>query len=398
MTSQRESAEVVIVGAGPAGSTLAALLAARGHDVLLLDRALFPRDKTCGDGLTPRAVGVLERLGLLEGLRANGYRQIHGALLHAPGGDRWHMRFADYDLGLPAFGLVIPRVELDDHLRRHAIQCGARFRGGADVLRPLYRETAVSGRRIVGGVEARTTDGLFQVQARLTVIAAGAAIGLLRAFGVLRAMPPGIHAMRGYYDRVPDLTDAFEFYFDPELSPGYGWVFPTGDGRANIGIGILDRGKGGPAPNLRAQLDAFLRRHERLAAATPIGPIKGYPIRIDFPRCRPIGDGFLVIGEAAGLVNPVTGEGIDLAMESAELAAEAITAALAAGDVTVVGLRGYAHDLHARYSAFFRGIRVLLRLATGPRALNILIRKAPQRPALARAIAGINLGVASPLS
>ncbi|MGC8780039.1 MAG: hypothetical protein ACP5UQ_04150, partial [Anaerolineae bacterium] len=116
----------------------------------------------------------------------------------------------------------------------------------------------------------------------------------------------------------------------------------------------------------------------------------------DFPRCRTVGDGFLVIGEAAGLVNPVTGEGIDLAMESAELAAEAISTALAAGDVTAVGLRCYERDLRAHYGAFFRGVRVLLRLATGPRALNILIRKAPRRPALARAIAGINLGVASP--
>ncbi|MEJ5198542.1 MAG: hypothetical protein WHX53_06435, partial [Anaerolineae bacterium] len=173
-------------------------------------------------------------------------------------------------------------------------------------------------------------------------------------------------------------------------------VFPVGEGRANIGVGILGRGGADPAPNLRRHLDAFLRRHDRLATATPIGPARGYPIRIDFPHCRTVGDGFLVIGEAAGLVNPVTGEGIDLAMESAELAAGAITAALAAGDVTAAGLRRYERDLHARYGSFFRGIRVLLRLATGPRALSILIRKAPQRPALARAIAGINLGVASP--
>ncbi|MEJ5199846.1 MAG: FAD-dependent monooxygenase, partial [Anaerolineae bacterium] len=181
MTAQQESAEVVIVGAGPAGSTLAALLAGRGRDVLLLDRAIFPRDKTCGDGLTPRAIGVLARLGILDDLRSNGYRQIHGALLRAANGERWHMRFADYDLGLPAFGLVIPRFELDDHLRHHAMARGARFRGGADVVRPLYRETGAAGRQIVGGVEARTADGVLQVHAQLTVIATGAAIGLLRA-------------------------------------------------------------------------------------------------------------------------------------------------------------------------------------------------------------------------
>ena len=396
MAYREDTAEIVIVGAGPAGSTLAALLAGRGHDVLLLDRAIFPRDKTCGDGLTPRAVGALARLGLLDGLAANGYRRIHAALLHAPNGDRWLMRFADYDLGLPTFGLVVPRFELDDYLRRHAVSQGARFRGGVDAERPLYGAPTGAGRRTVIGVEARTADGPLRVHARITVLATGAAIGLLRAFGVLRAMPPGINAVRGYFARVPDLTDAFEFYFDADLAPGYGWVFPVGEDRANIGLGVLARDGTGPAINLRSRLDEFLRRHRRLAAAVPAGPIKGYPIRIDFPRCRTSGDGFLVIGEAAGLVNPVTGEGIDLAMESAELAAEAIHTVLAAGDLTAGGLRRYDRDLRGRYAGFFRGIRVLLRLATGPRALNVLIRQAQHRPYLARTIAGINLGVASP--
>lgn len=396
MAHRRETAEVAIVGAGPAGSTLAALLAGRGHDVLLLDRATFPRDKTCGDGLTPRAVGVLERLGLVDGLLAHGYRRIHAALLRAPNGDRWLMRFADYDLGLPAFGLVVPRFELDDYLRRYAVSRGARFLGGVDVERPLYRASAATSRRAVIGVEARTAAGPIQVYARITVLATGAAIGLLRAFGVLQAMPPGINAIRGYFAGVPDLADAFEFYFDADLAPGYGWVFPLGEGRANIGLGVLARNGAGPAPNLRSRLNEFLRRYERLAAAVPLGPAKGYPIRIDFPRCRTSGDGFLVIGEAAGLVNPVTGEGIDLALESAERAAEAIAAALAAGDATAAGLRRYERELHGRYAGFFRGIRVLLRLATGPRALNVLIRRAPHRPYLARTIAGINLGVASP--
>jgi len=279
MAYREDTAEIVIVGAGPAGSTLAALLAGRGHDVLLLDRAIFPRDKTCGDGLTPRAVGALARLGLLDGLAANGYRRIHAALLHAPNGDRWLMRFADYDLGLPTFGLVVPRFELDDYLRRHAVSQGARFRGGVDAERPLYGAPTGAGRRTVIGVEARTADGPLRVHARITVLATGAAIGLLRAFGVLRAMPPGINAVRGYFARVPDLTDAFEFYFDADLAPGYGWVFPVGEDRANIGLGVLARDGTGPAINLRSRLDEFLRRHRRLAAAVPAGSegVRFYP-------------------------------------------------------------------------------------------------------------------------
>jgi geranylgeranyl reductase family protein len=396
MTEKRETAEVVIVGAGPAGSALAAHLASRGHDALLLDRATFPRDKTCGDGLTPRAILALARLGALTALRTNDYHEIHGARLIAPNGHAWDMRFADYDLGLPAYGLVIPRRDLDETLLRHAIARGARFREAVDVTGPLH-DPAASGRQpAVVGIQGKRGGESFRVQARLTALATGAAIGLLRTFDVLQAMPPGVNAIRGYFDGVADLEDRFEFYFERDLAPGYAWVFPMAEGRANIGLGLFSRGRAGPAPNLRVGLSEFIRRHPRLRDATPVGPAKGYPIRIDFPSSRVIGEGYLVVGEAAGLVNPVTGEGIDLALESAEMAADAISAALAAGDTTARGLRAYERALHARYAGFFRGVRLLLRLATGPRALNVLIRQAQHRPRLARTIAGINLGVTSP--
>ncbi len=396
MSEIEETAEVVIVGAGPAGSALATLLVARGHDVLLLDRAIFPRDKTCGDGLTPHAIPILERLGLLPRLRATGGCVIRGARLTAADGATWHMRFADYDLGLPDFGLVIPRRELDELLRGRAVEMGARFLPAVDVTQPLHGPANRRGQRAVVGVRGQQPDGALTVRARLTVLATGAAIGLLRRFGLLQTMPPGINAVRGYFAGVADLADTFDFYFERDLAPGYAWIFPLGDDRANIGVGMLRHGRNGQAADLRARLAAFMQRQPRLRHATPLGPLKGYPIRIDFPTCPVIGDGFLVIGEAAGLVNPVTGEGIDLALESAELAAEAIHAALKADDTTAHGLRSYERALHRRYASFFRGVRVLLRLATGPTALSILIRRAPRRPWLARTIAGINLGIASP--
>ncbi len=401
MAVEIETADVVIVGAGPAGSTLAGLLAGRGHEVLLLDRAAFPRDKTCGDGLTPRAIPVLGRLGALDELRAARYREIRGACLVAPNGASWHMRFADYDLGLPAFGLTVPRLELDECLRQHALGCGARFRGGVRVAGPLTGGPSVAygtraGRGHVVGVEAQADGVSLAIRGRLTVLATGASIGLLRTFGLLEAMPPGVTAIRGYFEGVGELSDEFEFFFDRELSPGYAWVFPLSDGRANIGLGLFNRRDGGADLNLRRLLSEFLARHPRLRDARPVGPLKGYPIRIDFPRGPAIGNGFLLVGEALGLVNPVTGEGIDLAMESAELAAESIDAALARGDTTARGLRPYERALHARYASFFRGVHLLLRLATSPRAIDRLIRQAQRRPRLARTIAGINLGVASP--
>lgn len=390
MAEEILTADVAVIGAGPAGSTTAALLAARGHLVLLLDRATFPRDKTCGDGLTPRAVAVLDRIGLLDGLRGAGYRQINGARLVAPGGAVWHLRFADYDFGLPPFGLVVPRLELDERLRQHALARGARFLGGVQVSRPLHE-----GGHVVG-LTGQVAGHPVTVHARLTVVATGANIALLRALGVLGRMPPGINAIRAYFETVPRLGDEFEFYFDRELLPGYAWIFPLGDGRANVGLGLFARDEGSPAPDLRKLLARFVERQPRLREARLLGPPRSYPLRVDFPRCPSLGDGFMLVGEALGLVNPVTGEGIDLALESAELAADAAHAALRRGDTGARSLAPYRQALNARFGSFFRGVHLLLRLATGPRALDILIRQAVRRPHLARTIAGINMGMVSP--
>jgi len=386
MTNEALSTDVVIVGAGPAGSATAGLLARRGRRVLLLDRARFPRDKTCGDGLTPRAVAVLDRLGLLPELLAAGYQRIHGARLVAPTGRTFSMHFADYNLGLPGYGLVVPRFELDERLRQWAVAQGAQFRAGIQVSRPMYER----GR--VVGVESEAVN----VRAPLTVVATGASIGLHRALGILKQMPPGVNAIRGYFTGVVDLGGEFEFYFDRELLPGYAWVFPLSDGRANVGLGVLARNGADETPNVRRLLADFMARQPRLRNAQAVGPAKGYPLRIDFPRYRPIGAGFLLAGEALGLVNPVTGEGIDLALESAELAAAAADNALRQGNVGEPGLRPYARALGIRFGSFFRGIHLLLRLAMGSHAIDVLIRQADRKPHLARIIAGINLGMVSP--
>jgi menaquinone-9 beta-reductase len=398
-TTNTYTADVIIVGAGPAGSTAAALLARAGLHVLLADRADFPRDKTCGDGLTPRAVAVLDRLGVLPALQARGYQSISGAVTVAPSGAAFTSRFAEACLGLPQFGMVVPRFELDDLLRQHAVDAGAQFLPGLHVTGPVYQD----GGPLVTGVRGQLAGQEVMLAAPLTILATGASIGLLRAFGVLQRIPPGVNAIRGYFTGVEGLTDRFEFYFDRELNPGYGWIFPLADGRANVGVGLFNARRDNAAAetaaaNPRRLLAEFMARHPRLATARPDGPIKGYPLRTDFPTCRPSGPGYLLVGETLGLVHPVTGEGIDLAIESAELAAAAALAALRCHNVSPAALRPYDRALMRRYATLFRGARLLLRYATGPRALNILIGKAEHKPYLARAIAGINLGVISPLA
>ncbi len=385
-------ADVVVVGAGPAGSTVAGLLARRGWHVVLADRAAFPREKTCGDGLTPRAVSALQRLGVLPELEKAGFLKVSGARLVSPTGETWRLRFAEYDFGFPPYGLIVPRYRLDAQLLAWAVAGGAQFLPETEVTGP-FREAAV---RPVAGVVGDRDGQRVVIRARATVLAVGARIGLLRAFGLLAQMPPGINAIRGYFEGVADLSTEFEFYFERDLLPGYAWVFPLADGRANVGLGVFGRDGTRNQSNLRRLLAGFMQRWPRLREARPVAPLRGFPLRIDYPSSPVGGEGFLLAGEALGLVNPVTGEGIDLALESGELAAQAIDVTLRLGRGAHDIVRLYRRMLDRRYKGFFLGTRLLLRLAMRPRSLDVLIRKGREKPRLGRLIAGINMGVASP--
>ncbi|NOZ29435.1 MAG: geranylgeranyl reductase family protein [Chloroflexi bacterium] len=388
------SADVLVVGAGPAGSAAAARLAQAGWDVLLVDKAHFPREKTCGGGLTPRAVAALQALGALDQVAARAHR-VTGARLVSPSGHQLHIRFADHLDGLPPYGLAIPRLYLDDLLRRHAIDQGARFLPGCKVAGPQRDHVlhTVIGQR----------DGeRITLHARLVILATGAYLPILRAFGFLDHMPPTVLAARAYWDGLQGPADAFEFYFDRRLRPGYAWLFPTGNGRANVGVGLFPTGREHPhsaARLLPGLLDGHPLLRERLCQAHRATPIKGYPLRTDFPSHPTVRENVMVVGEACGLVNPVTGEGIDLAIESGLLAAEIANEALRhLGDRFTTTLRRYDRELRRQFAEFFREMRALLRLAMGRKALDVLIRKGARHPELAHTIVYINLGLISPLA
>jgi flavin-dependent dehydrogenase len=190
------------------------------------------------------------------------------------------------------------------------------------------------------------------------VIATGASMGLLQREGMLRHKPRVIRAARAYYTGVTGNPDRFDFFFDLELLPGYGWVFPTGNGTANIGIGVLPVfwSTRKPAPTL---LDEFVARRQKeglLKGVRRTGPAKGYPLRIDFPAGRVAGKNWVIVGEATGLVNPVTGEGIDLALESGLIAAEVLHDNIRRDRRDH---RAYQQDLWDRFGPMFTGLRVL---------------------------------------
>jgi menaquinone-9 beta-reductase len=304
--------DIAVIGAGPAGSTAAYFLARGGLRVALLDKFDFPRDKTCGDGLTPRALEVLDSMGVLPQVEQWAYPCV--ALTVRNTDEVTYRIELSGPNDPPRRILIVPRLRLDDVLRQHAVKAGAHFISDTKVENIVQENDHVR----------LWLEGGQTLDCALTVVATGANTALLRKVGLLKHAPPSNLAARAYFENVEGLDDTIVLFFDGVERPGYGWVFPTGAGTANIGCGVFFDSRTPQPSHLRhiVQHHPYLKRI--LRNARQVGPIKGHPLRTDFSRSLTGKDRILVTGEAIGLVNPITGEGIDYALESAQLVAEAI--------------------------------------------------------------------------
>lgn len=320
--------DVLVVGAGPAGSACATALARQGLDVLLVDQHPFPRDKVCGDGLIPDAHAAFQRLGVHDEVMAAAQRATHVGCI-APRGGR---------IDVPGRLAVLPRRELDDILMRNAVRAGARFHAPARFDAPVLD---ADGR--VCGARLKTPGGAREVAARWLVLATGAVPQALIAAGLCERRTPSGIALRGYV-RNPAMVGrlrALEVVWHRRLSRGYGWIFPAPGGVFNIGVGLAHshaKGDDGRATmadvNLRAMFDTFCDLYaparELMAGGERLGDLKGAPLRCSLEGAGFARPGLLVTGEAAGSTYAFTGEGIGKAMETGLLAAEAVAPTLAA--------------------------------------------------------------------
>ena len=359
---------MIVVGAGPAGSATAYFLATQGVDVLLLDKSNFPRDKTCGDGLTPRALHVLDQMGLLDDLRATA-QKADTLRLFAPNGNLVETPFPAAR-GLPPYALVIPRLSLDIAIQQCAVQAGAKFQGQSKVV-DIVSE---AGHGMC--VRLKHAGRVRELHARGVVISTGAATRLLRAVGLLPERPGLMVAARAYFENVAGIEQQLEFYFGHISLPGYGWMFPTSPTTANVGVAYF--GKRHPSP--RAGFEKFVAEHPRmqqiLAGADKIGRVRSYPLRVDFHRAPKVRPGVVGVGEAIGLVNPVTGEGIDYALESGQIAAEVIAEVLMAGQPwTPAAFRKYVRRVNERFHKLFVLATWTRRLYFNQPVLNRLFRR-----------------------
>ncbi|MGY2064725.1 geranylgeranyl reductase family protein [Blastococcus sp. SYSU DS0619] len=385
--SIEHTADVVVVGAGPAGSSAAWHLASAGVDVAVLEKAAFPREKVCGDGLTPRGVRALHDMGVdtsgagwvrRRGLRVHGGGRV--AEIDWPRLDSW-----------PDHGLVRTRRELDALLADHAVRAGARLVTGTTVTEPLLDDAG----RVVGVRGEAGEDGEPVTWcAPLVVSAEGLSGRLAKTLGLLRRTdrPLGV-ALRRYVRSRRSDDEYLDIAFDltaqgppRDAMPGYGWIFGMGDGTANVGYGLLDTRRGTGADRrmvLRRWLDTF-PAEDGLGEDDAVTPLRGAGLPMALSRGPAYTRGLLLAGDTAGTVNPCNGEGISSAVESGRMAAEAAVAALRLpeGAAREAALQRYPERLRDELGRHHRLGLGFLALLTRPAVVRLVAGRGLRRPAL----------------
>ncbi len=374
--------DVIVIGAGPAGSTAAYYLSRAGLKTLLLDKAEFPRDKTCGDGLTPRALPILDDMGLLLDVFSQGWR-LDMLKVCAPSGRSVTLQLQPMPHA-PGYGLVVPRLKLDNLIKERAVKAGTHFRGNIHV-----RNVQVSATGVIVDTEQEKFHG------RMAIIATGANTGLLSKLGLLKHDHPMIVAGRAYFEGIEQLDTCFQFRFDGVILPGYGWVFPLSPTSANIGAGFVRVSKKHAAISVKASFEKFVGSpmlKQMLTNAQQQSPLKSFPIRVDFAQSPTYSQRILLAGEAAGLVNPLTGDGIDYALESGKIAAEHLIEMFGVGDFSVSRLEAYDLHLRHKYQNLFRFCEQVRRFALHHHRLNVLVAFAEHHPKLSTGLVDYVLG------
>jgi geranylgeranyl reductase family protein len=374
--------EVLIVGAGPAGSSAALTLRRAGVDVILADQCDFPRDKACGDALIPDALKALERLGLRSSVAAAGQASCRLTAV-APNG-------AEVELG--GEFLCLPRLALDSILLRAAQSRGAEFLPQHRAIGPILDGEVVRGARFqTPGSPSETA-----VEAGVTFLATGAGDRPLTAFGVCLRPGPSALALRAYYQVPQDLAADYRrliISFHSVTRPGYGWIFPGPDNMLNLGVGVFYAGSR-PLASLRHLWQTFIRgftaAHRIVTEGVPAGPVRGAPLRTGFTGSRLFLNGLFVLGEAAGLTYPFSGEGIGKAMESGIIAGEVLAKVLAGGKVSPVMAGSlYEQAMRSRHSRRYQAYQTAQQWLARPGICNLIAERANASPYLKGQLEGL---------
>jgi len=395
--------DVLVVGGGPSGSSCAYWLAEAGWDVALVEKKVFPREKTCGDGLTPRSVRQIADMGI-EGALAGAHR-FSGLRVHAYG------RVLDLPWpehpSFPSYGYVVTRHDLDAIVSERAVKAGASVWQGTEAIEPILEESGPaagsgglpstgpaahsSAHRPGGGpamlpscvgavVKDKASGTTRSVRAKYVVVADGANSRFGRAVGTARDrdQPMGM-ALRGYYSSPGHDQPFIESHLDirdgdGSVVPGYGWIFPLGDGRVNVGVGLLStdrRWKGVNTSTLMDHFVAWAPEEWELSPSTCLGPPTGGKLPMGLAVGPRVGTTTLVVGDAAGSINPFNGEGIAYGYESGRMAAASLGEALCGEGIEA--LIRYESRLEDAYGLYYRVARAFIRVISRPELMQLCV-------------------------
>jgi geranylgeranyl reductase family protein len=377
--------DAIVVGAGPAGSSAALFLSRAGKKVLLIDKAFFPREKVCGDAFSGKSIGIAAELGLIDSFESQPHAKIRSLTMVAPNGKAICVPFPNAS-GMEFAGYTIERIRTDNIFLSAALSdANITVRQNFAVSSLLRSGDAVCG---VCGKDA-TTGKEESFFGRVVVGADGAASNVSRLVGLPNVpLNHVFSAVRGYWENVEGLSDSIELYFIDEVLPGYLWIFPLGNKRANIGLGMLSsdliKRKKHPNAILLDALKGNPRIASRMQNARQVGKIGAWSIPAGSYVKQNAGDGWVLVGDAAALVDPFSGEGVGNALCSGKYAAQAIASALEKfpgnGPLPKSALIEYSKAVDANLRGEMADSYRLQRLSRFKFLLNLFISKAADKP------------------
>ena len=380
--------DVIIVGAGPAGSTAALYAHRLGLNCILLDKAVFPRDKICGDALSGKSVRLMRELNLLEGVEELEGSEINRITFGSPSHSQFDVHLkGNKNNDYITKGYVVPRKIFDNFLFKKADEL-TETRQGFTVNDIIYQNDNISG------VKGTNIEGKEEIlNAPIIMGCDGANSIIARKLGLYEMdMENTAVAIRCYYEGVEGLSNQIELHYVSEVKPGYFWLFPAGNGKANIGIGLSKNDAKKEDRTLRQIMDEIVKSdyfRSRFGNARPLEKPVGWNLPLGRIQRKNHGNGFMLLGDAAGLVDPFTGEGIGNAMVAAKHAMQVASKAKNHKDYSERSFSEYDQLLWDDIGGELRTSTKLQSLARSSFLLNFVINRAARNEEVQSIISGM---------
>ncbi|HLC36370.1 MAG TPA: NAD(P)/FAD-dependent oxidoreductase [archaeon] len=378
--------DVIIVGAGPAGAACSLFLAEKNLSVLLLDKASFPRNKTCGDGISGKSVSILKELNLSEKIELNSHKKIFGAIISSPNGEQAEIPISQ-EQG-KKYAYCCERKIFDNLLFEEAKK---KF----SVIEEFNATDLIIENNFVTGIKGiHKKKEEMEFKSKIVVGADGANSIIAGKLNLKRNDSNHLAlAARAYYENVAGLSDSIELHFLNELIPGYFWIFPLGQGKANVGLGIVSKYIKKNKINLVEKLEEIISKNEKISRrflkAERVSEIKGWSLPLGSVNQKKTFNGALLLGDAASLIDPFTGEGIGNALLSAKIASKAIEEAVQSNDFSEKALSKYEKELKQSLEGEMKNSHLIQKALTNKFLINFLVNQAKKNQAVRKTISSM---------